>query len=359
MLFNDLSLKRVLKLLKVCGIISFDWCNIFITETDIQNINAAPVRPITERKRHMKTKKLNRGLVLGGALLVGLAGFVTFDYFNFKSNKDEIKTTVEEYFDKCARASVSEDGDCREALEKVITDSWGYNSFYSKSYLSSYTTAEDITSGIDRYTDDEYKQGHLTDCTAIVSDLKVSKAGPNLAQADLDLTIRFKGIGQAHMLGYDDAYNTIFDSYNYTDHNVEIPTTSKVFDGLEYEGTIDYEGTVSVYLEYEGGEWKIVGVDGFCNYILELCDKDGEEIDLTEYANGSSGKSGDGKDSKGSEAGFKIKMPDGTLTDIPENASIADLNDLPEGAEIIRVGGAKGTDGKADESSPEKSGGEG
>ena len=161
------------------------------------------------------------------------------------------------------------------------------------------------------------------------------------------------------MLGYDDAYNTIFDSYNYTDHNVEIPTTSKVFDGLEYEGTMDYEGTVSVYLEYEGGEWKIVGVDGFCNYILDLCDKDGEEIDLTEYANGSSGKSEDGKDSKGSEAGFKIKLPDGTLTDIPENASIADLNDLPEGAEIIRVGGAKGADGKADESSPEKSGGEG
>ena len=67
----------------------------------------------------MKTKKLNRGLVLGAALLVGLAGYVTFDYFNFKSNKDDIKSAVESYLDEAAKASITQDGDCREALEKA------------------------------------------------------------------------------------------------------------------------------------------------------------------------------------------------------------------------------------------------
>lgn len=309
----------------------------------------------------MKTKKLNRGLAIGAALLVGLGGYVTFDYFNFKSNKDDIKAAVENYLNESAKASISQDGNCREAIEKVISDKWGYNEFYSKSYVMSYTTADDITSSLNMLSDHEMEEGHLTDCTVTIANLKVSKAGPNLAQAEATVVMNIKGVGPAHILTPHGITNTVFDTDNYNRGNGF--TASSTFKDLEYSGKIEFDDDATFFLEYDDGDWKIVGANAYIkDFVIE--DSDGKEIDLDKASKGETSKSGDDDndsktDSKADAGKFKIKLPDGTMTDIPEDASIADLEQLPEGAEIIRVGSEPSAANTSDDSSDEKSGGEG
>ena len=225
----------------------------------------------------MKTKKLNRGLALGAALLVGLAGFVTFDYFNFKSNKEDIKSKVENYLNDCAKISVTEDGDCREAVQKLVNDYWGYNRFYSKSFVYDYTTADRINYTVDDISDNDAKRGHLTECKASVSDVKVSKAGPNLAQAEVKYSISFKGVGTANIMTVNGLSNVVFDSDNFVQEDLHINSDDKVFDDLEYEGSISYEDTATFYLEYDDGDWKLVGASGYTQE-YELADKEGTKI---------------------------------------------------------------------------------
>ena len=284
----------------------------------------------------MKTKKLNRGLVLGAALLVGLAGFVTFDYFNFKSNKGEIKTAVENYINDCAKASITEDGDCREAVKKVVDDNWGYNAFYSQSFVSHYITASEIKSNCDYLTDKDMKKGHITECTASISDVKVSKAGPNLAQAEVEYSIKFKGVGAAHLLTMNSIENVIYASNN-ENHGDSADLNLDSFKDLEYSGYVNYGKTATFYLEYKGGDWKIVGAEGYAEE-FKLTNADGAEIDLEKYAKGDKTPDepkADDKESKGKKP-VAVKLPDGTVIDIPEGEELpADIKELPAGTEMI------------------------
>ena len=305
----------------------------------------------------MKTKKLNRGLVLGAALLVGLAGYVTFDYFNFKSNKDDIKSAVESYLDEAAKASITQDGDCREALEKVISDNWGYNEFYDKSYVMSYTTGDDITSSLGGITDDEFKEGHVTDYTVSVSDLKVSKAGPNLAEAEANISIKIKGVGQAHILTPGGITNTIYDSDNFTRQDVKVDYGAKVFDEVEFSGTMNFEDAATFYLEYDKGTWKIVGSSAYVQS-FELDDADGDALNLEKLSRGDTSKDDVPDAVDAGKGGVKIKLPDGTVIDVPEGQEIP--KDLPDGVEIIpgsEADYAKADDSKASDST-DSTGGE-
>lgn len=301
----------------------------------------------------MKTKKLNRGLVLGAALLAGLAGFVVFDHFNFNSNKEEIKSVVEKYINDCAEASVTENGDNREALKKIVDESWEYNKFYSTSFVFDYTTVDDLRDSIDYIDDDETKRGHLTECKADINEIKVSKAGPNLAQAEVSYAITFKGVGPAYFMGIDGMDDSVFNSVNYEDCDLEgAGDTRNIFNSLEYEGVVSYEDSATFYLEYKGGEWKLVGTDSH-HPRFELSDKDGDFIDLKKYAKGDTSKSD--KDSEGGNKDNKpvaVKLPDGTVMDIPEGEDLpAELKDLPAGVELIYADDK----GSKDESSTDES----
>ncbi len=283
----------------------------------------------------MKTKKLNRGLALGAALLVGLAGFVTFDYFNFKSNKEDIKSKVENYLNDCAKISVTEDGDCREAVQKLVNDYWGYNRFYSKSFVYDYTTADRINYTVDDISDNDAKRGHLTECKASVSDVKVSKAGPNLAQAEVKYSISFKGVGTANIMTVNGLSNVVFDSDNFVQEDLHINSDDKVFDDLEYEGSISYEDTATFYLEYDDGDWKLVGASGYMQE-YELADKEGTKINLEKYSKGDKTPDKPDDNDKGDKKPVAVKLPDGTIVDIPEGEELpADIKELPAGTEII------------------------
>ena len=287
----------------------------------------------------MKTRKLNRGLALGAVLLVGLAGFVTFDYFNFKSNKADIENAVKTYIEDSAKASISTDGDCAEAWKKVIEDNWGYNRFYSENFLFNYTTAQIIQNDIDNSKND-FDLGHLTDCSVKFGEIKVSKSGPNLARASVEYTISFKGRGEAYLLTFNGLTNAVEDSMNYTNFDEDNSEEKGLFSDLEYEGKIEFDDTTVFYLEFEGGEWKIVACDSDYSKGSEftITNENGDALDLAKIAKGESGAvKEDDSDKAKAEGEIQIKLPDGTVIDVPEGEKLPDLSELPEGAEIIGV----------------------
>lgn len=297
----------------------------------------------------MKTRKLNRGLALGGALLVGLAGFVVFDYVNFKSNKQDIQSAVETYLTEAAKASTAQGSARREEWKKALEDNWGYNEFYQNNFMVDYMTASDLKDGIERTNDEELSKGQLSECSVRVKDVKVSKAGPNLAQAEVSYSMSFKGKGQAYLLTLNGLSNTIYDTMNFQETELEYDFDSNVFDGLEYEGSISYDESANFFLEYEGGKWKIVAADGYTNDFF-ITDEDGNNIDLDRAAKGgSSNEKPDDKKEEEESGGSKvqIKLPDGTVMDLPEGAEIigGDLVGIdPDKAEKMPEAGIIGDD---------------
>ena len=286
-----------------------------------------------ERKLLMKTRKLNRGLLLGGTLLVGLAGFVVFDYFNFKSNKSDIEDAVKTYLNDAAKASISSDGNCKEAWEKVIDDNWGYNEFYSKNFMFHYVTANSLKDQVNNMTENELAKGHLTDCTVNIRDIKVSKTGPNLAQAVVEYSLSFEGTGLAQILDIDGVTDCVLDSSNYQ-FEYSNSVDDNVFKDLQYKGQIDYVNDATFYLEFEGGKWKLVGVQGGYNE-FSLTNENGDDLDLEKIAKGERGAVKEDKKDTGADKAVKIQLPDGTVVDVPEGEDISDLKDLPDGAKII------------------------
>ena len=286
----------------------------------------------------MKTKRLNRGLVLGGALLVGLAGFVMFDYFNFKSNKSDIQAAVEAYLNDSARANLADSGSIKEEWKKVLDDNWGYNEFYEKNFVFDYVTATDIKDSITNTPDSDLKMGSLSECSVKMGEVKVSKAGPNLAQATVNYTVDFKGKGQAHLITLNGVSNAIYNSMNFQTAELDWDDESTVFDDLEYKGRLSYEDNATFYLEYEGGKWKIVAAEGYTDDFF-ITDEEGSNIDLDKAAKhgGSSEQAPDDEkieppapDDSGK---VQIKLPDGTVMDLPEGAEIigGDLADIDLG----------------------------
>ena len=303
----------------------------------------------------MKTRKLNRGLALGAVLLVGLAGFVTFDYFNFKGNKADIESAVKTYIEDSAKASISADGDCAEAWKKVIEDNWGYNKFYSENFLFNYTTAQIIQNDIDNSKND-LDMGHLTDCSVKFGEIKVSKSGPNLAQASVEYTISFKGRGEAYLLTFNGLTNAVEDSMNYTNFDEDNSEEKGLFSDLEYEGRIEFDDTTVFYLEFESGEWKIVACDSDYSKGSEftITNENGDALDLAKIAKGESGAvKEDDSDKAKAEGAIKIKLPDGTVIDVPEGEELPDLSELPKGAEIIKDGDTSKPDADKSEQAPE------
>ena len=304
----------------------------------------------------MKTRKLNRGLVLGAALLVGLAGFVTFDYINFKGNKQDIQNAVEAYLNEAARASTMQGTAQKEEFKKVLEDNWGYNEFYEKNFMVDYVTASDFKAGIDSYEDKELESGLISECNVRVSEVKVSKAGPNLAAASVSYSIAFKGKGQAHLITLNGISDTVYDSDNFMTAQLDYDLDGDRFKDLEYSGNVTYDDSATFYLEYEGGTWKIVAAEGYTNGLM-LTDEDGNSIDLDRYVKGESAADDEKGEADGKEEGsVKIKLPDGTVIDVPEGEDIPDISQLPEGTKIITDGEDKKTaddDSSREESSKE------
>ena len=285
----------------------------------------------------MKTKKLNRGLLLGGVLIVGLAGYIVFDRVSFKSNKTDIENAVRDYLTGMANENVGLDESKKEEFKKLIDDSWGYNRFFEDNFLFNYTTASDIKENIDNLKEDGFKNGTITECRVDIDEIKVSKAGPNLAQAEVSYVVTFKGKGDAALVWSNYVYGSITDSFNVeSSEGFNFDKNREKLKDIEYTGKMEYNDENVLYLELEGGKWKIVGEDGYHDS-FNLYDENGGEINIDRIINGENesdkeddNAADDDSSSQGGDSG-DAQAPDSKTDDSSQaGESISDAQDMPE-----------------------------
>ncbi|MBR1749327.1 MAG: hypothetical protein IJ740_00400 [Ruminococcus sp.] len=221
----------------------------------------------------MKTKKINRGLALGAAVIIGTSMYIGYDTLSFKSSKSDIEAAVKDYIAATADANVKSGTD-NSKWESLINDNWSYNRFYDKSYY--YRTADEIKREI-RYERETGDIGEILECTPKILSITVKKEGPDLAKAIVKYSFDFKAKGNVYFmpLSYPvDIMQAAIDM-NYGDSY----NNNALVKDTEYSGTITCDNDMEFILQEDDGEWKIVACGGEEYTNLLLYDKDGEPFD--------------------------------------------------------------------------------
>lgn len=209
-----------------------------------------------------RLKKANRGIILGIILIIGVVIFTVIDNANFKKEKPEIETVVENFITELGNKNVLPEkyrnfkGDIpepeKEAMmsdfSKFIDEYWVFRNqtdgFRSSELKSSYNDALNIA-----FESNEY----LSECTMEARNIKVRKAGPNCATAEFELYSLITSTEQSEIVT--PTYNESLGWYTeYSEENYE-PKLSKY----------RLEGSYTLSLERTSDGWKIYMSDGYIN----------------------------------------------------------------------------------------------
>lgn len=206
-------------------------------------------------------KRANRGLLLGGVLVIGVAGYVTIDYIRFMNSRDAIEQTLNDYFTGITQASVTPAEQQSFGYKKTEAQQETYynnladviRAYWTDTFDNSGSYAGCRKSPLlqmahDVAYDTEYP-GYITNYTINLSKLTLSKNGPNavLFQASASYALDTYGECPYLNLCY---YDTV-----YYDSDSEDNDTEHTF----YEGALRTALDLTIHGEllYENGSWKI------------------------------------------------------------------------------------------------------
>ncbi len=167
-------------------------------------------------------RKANRGLILGGILVIGLAVYIVTDLNRFKTEKPLIEQTVKEFSAALADYNVTPEkyrelnaqystADSEKRIEEFsqFTDKYwisiddAINEMYGWASLK-----EDFKNSMTQLLDNKDK-GYITEFSAELNDCKVNKDGPNCAVMTCTANLYFVGTENCTIIcpgGYDDSY---------------------------------------------------------------------------------------------------------------------------------------------------------
>lgn len=187
----------------------------------------------------MKLKEVNRGLVLGLVLLIGVVFHVNWQNYQFKENIPVMKQTVEEYGKELLNASLGDKKGFKQRATSAIQ-----NAYTGKGEIPEevYATKGAILSEIDDL-DIDLVEGTLYDADFKVLDFKAKKSGSGArvdVSYELDLTV--SGMPAYVCLSGAD----IASPWNFTDPDKKIK--------------MKREGSINLYMKKDGGSWKVAYV---------------------------------------------------------------------------------------------------
>lgn len=224
-----------------------------------------------ERNDNMKNKlkRINRGLVLGGIIIVVMVFYIIIDARNFKSEKPQIEQTVSDFVTELAEFNVTpekyrtdgieystEDAEKRISEFEKFTDKYwtagepALDDFGWASYMSTFRSSmKDVIDQVDR--------GYITSYSAQPSNVEISKDGPNAAIVTCEINTLYTCINNSIIIspmGNDDYY----DDTPYEDEMLKVSRSfectfnmERTSDGwkiiscecytIEYSNTIDSE----------------------------------------------------------------------------------------------------------------------
>lgn len=192
----------------------------------------------------MTLRKINRGLVLGAAILAATAAYVVYDNTQFSKYKPDIEKTVDAYLSDLCKANVDASAaNSKEPIENIINEYWaGGGSSNAFSYNNS--TKTDALSNLN-FDADGY--GSIESMDYHTENIDIAKYGPDCAIVKLLYSTNSVYYGDPAF--FDGYYNT-FSSTDY--YGGERPAAD-----LKQQMTIQYMDT-SFILRLVDGEWKII-----------------------------------------------------------------------------------------------------
>ncbi|MBO5448596.1 MAG: hypothetical protein J5994_04650 [Ruminococcus sp.] len=223
----------------------------------------------------MKLRNLNRGLILGGALIIGTAVYVVKENSDFKKNVPDIEDTVKESLCALAESNAAEqeklEGRWRNFVSTYMTDYTNENDYSYKK--------QDVLREINYNS--KGGDGEITKAAAEVKNISVSKSGSNGANVEFEYSLYYEYTGESPIYMNFWGINFLADSF-YGEPSVTNAAKSKV----------TFDGRASFYMLETSEGWKIAGMqDGFYdvhNDVLEEAPNEEENEDEEAAESGSS-----------------------------------------------------------------------
>lgn len=142
----------------------------------------------------MNIRKINRGLLLGAVLVLGVAGYEVGQRISFKNSIPEIKDTAAAYIQELAESSVGEPGSVshkgKAAVEHCFTSYTVPEGVYGNSKKEMMQNLE--------YIGERSGQIYSVDCQ--VKDTRVKKSGPNSAMVKVSFELNAGCTGRTSVL---------------------------------------------------------------------------------------------------------------------------------------------------------------
>lgn len=218
----------------------------------------------------MKLRNINRGLVLGAALVVGTVVYVCVDNARFKESKPEIEETVREYAEAMSQSNVGGADEVKDNWRKLLSDYFtGYSNIHDYG-----ATKNSIMSEMDDGHDDAL--GRISKAKTEISNVAVSKSGANGANVTFDFSVyyEFTGSSPAYLFFYGISY---LDGEGYDDYGNPLPADKDA----SYGETLS--GEAEIYLLETDSGWKIASMKNW-GYGMDIrsLDEENSEEDVTD-----------------------------------------------------------------------------
>lgn len=190
-------------------------------------------------------KKCNRGLILGGVITLGLIIYVVIDNISFGREKDiitqKVNTYIEEYMELLEKKDY-------KGLEACIDENWSDETISSEHLMYSKDMMISLTDAIAK----QKGKCDISDAQIAVKNVKVSKAGPEMAKlfVEFAITANVKEVDMALF-----PYGECYASFRVNDSE---------------GGKTKFESTYNVYMIKQEGEWIFTEADGYTDwYVME------------------------------------------------------------------------------------------
>lgn len=224
-------------------------------------------------QRMKSWKKMNRGILLGGIVFVGVGCYVVVDQHNFKSEKPEIESVVTEFVEGLESYNVTPEKYREKGKELSDADAEALKKDYWEFIDKYWVSTEENTNSVYYRADktqmkgqmatviDNWKDDHSESCDIEVRECKVSKDGPGAAVAEIKVKYIVKGTPSTDFLTPN--MTESMDWWMDNDGSAE-----------EIVRTFSCNAEYVVYLERTSDGWKITGSDGYGMGVSEIASDD-------------------------------------------------------------------------------------
>ena len=217
-------------------------------------------------------RHMNRGILLGSIIFIALVIYLVVDSLNFKRDIPMFEKLIEDYYAELSEIAVSPEENrkvndsatakkemdrVKEEYAKFIDENWVD---YSNGLYYYYVTKQDVKGSLDNFNNVSSKllNGYVVDWKYKLSDIKVSKLGPNMVGISYTDNITVDLVGNPLVV---DVLNLDMPQFlKYARNYEELKENT---DKQKYNRT----SSIFIKLMKVDGEWKIYGSDGIYNNI--------------------------------------------------------------------------------------------